>query len=179
MRRRKLLVALAGLAVVAAGAVVLWPEPPSRITRENFDRMRSRKLLVLLSGPAVVAAGAIVLWPRPSQVTLENCQRIREGMIRFDVELILRGPQGDYRTRPTWGGPDAEWLEDLDEHSSVVCNDRYVAHWRGDGILLIVVYDGYGRVLSTFYQCVGAGTPSVLDTWKWRFKRLWHRWFPE
>ena len=41
MRRRKLLVVLAGLAVlVAAGAVVLWPEPPSRITRENFDRVR-------------------------------------------------------------------------------------------------------------------------------------------
>jgi hypothetical protein len=40
MRRRKLLVALVGLAVVvAAGAVVLWPQaaPPSRVTRENYD----------------------------------------------------------------------------------------------------------------------------------------------
>jgi hypothetical protein len=43
MRRRTLLVALAGLAVVvAAGAVVLWPrlEPPSRITQENCDQIR-------------------------------------------------------------------------------------------------------------------------------------------
>jgi hypothetical protein len=43
MRRRKLLVALAGLAaVVAAGVVVLWPpkDPASRITQENFERIK-------------------------------------------------------------------------------------------------------------------------------------------
>ena len=44
MRRRKLLIVLvlAGLTVVVvmAGAVVLWPQPPSRITRENFDRIK-------------------------------------------------------------------------------------------------------------------------------------------
>jgi hypothetical protein len=39
MRRRILLVALAGLAVVvAAGAVVLWPQT-ARCTDENFDRL--------------------------------------------------------------------------------------------------------------------------------------------
>ena len=43
MRRRTLLVMLAGLAVViAAGVVVLWPRPASeRITRENYDRIRA------------------------------------------------------------------------------------------------------------------------------------------
>ena len=40
MRRRTLLVALVGLAVVvAAGAVALWPRP-ERITRENFARLK-------------------------------------------------------------------------------------------------------------------------------------------
>jgi hypothetical protein len=40
MRRRTLLVALAGLAVVvAAGAVVLWPGP-DRITLENLHEIR-------------------------------------------------------------------------------------------------------------------------------------------
>jgi len=40
MRRRTLLVVLAGLAVVvAAGVVVLWPRP-ERITRENFERIK-------------------------------------------------------------------------------------------------------------------------------------------
>ena len=41
MRRRKLLVALAGLAVVVtAGVVVLWPTRPNRVTRENYDRIQ-------------------------------------------------------------------------------------------------------------------------------------------
>jgi hypothetical protein len=43
MRRRKLLLVLAGLAVVlcAAVAFVLWPRP-DRVTRENFDRIHDR-----------------------------------------------------------------------------------------------------------------------------------------
>jgi hypothetical protein len=63
--------------------------------------MRRRTLLVALAGlPVVVAAGAVVLWPRtPSRITLENCNRIREGMSRAEVEAIL-GPPGDYRTGP-------------------------------------------------------------------------------
>jgi hypothetical protein len=42
MRRRKLLVVLTGLVVVAAVAVVLWPptDPASRITQENFERIK-------------------------------------------------------------------------------------------------------------------------------------------
>jgi hypothetical protein len=44
MRRRKLLVALAGLAAGVAVAVVLWPpiDPASRITQENFERLKPR-----------------------------------------------------------------------------------------------------------------------------------------
>jgi hypothetical protein len=42
MRRRKLLGALAGLAVVVTvGAFALWPQP-ARITRGNYDRIRMR-----------------------------------------------------------------------------------------------------------------------------------------
>jgi hypothetical protein len=39
MRKREL-IAAAALAVVTAGVVALWPEPSSRITRENVDRIR-------------------------------------------------------------------------------------------------------------------------------------------
>jgi hypothetical protein len=40
MRRRKLLLVLVGLAVViAVGALLLWPQPPSRVTRDNYDRL--------------------------------------------------------------------------------------------------------------------------------------------
>jgi hypothetical protein len=40
MRRRTLLVVLAGLAVVGAAGVVLWPRPRLRITRENLERIK-------------------------------------------------------------------------------------------------------------------------------------------
>jgi hypothetical protein len=56
MWRRKLVLALAGLAVVvAAGVVVLWPRPPSRITRENYARVRvgmNRTEVYAILGPA-------------------------------------------------------------------------------------------------------------------------------
>jgi hypothetical protein len=55
MRRRKLLVALAGMAVVvAAGIVVLWPGAPSRITHENFAILKngmSQKEVETILGP--------------------------------------------------------------------------------------------------------------------------------
>jgi hypothetical protein len=140
--------------------------------------MRRRTVLVALAGLAVVgAAGVVVLSSRPSQVTLENCQRIREGMTRFDVELILGGPPGDYRTKPTWAGSHGQTIED-DMRASCVYDDGQVAHWNGDGFSVVVLYDGDGRVLYADSEHVGVGTPSVLDTWRWRLNRQWHRWFP-
>ena len=64
MRRRKLLVVLVGLVVVAAGAVVLWPQPQpsSRITRENFDRIKvgmSRTEVEAILGPPNLTWGGL------------------------------------------------------------------------------------------------------------------------
>jgi hypothetical protein len=62
MRRRKLLVALAGLAmVVAAGTFILWPR-------------------------------AVVLEPRPLRATRQNYDRIRIGITRAEVEASLGPP---------------------------------------------------------------------------------------
>jgi hypothetical protein len=69
MRRRKLLVAMVGLAglavVVAAGAVVFWPRP-NRITQENFDRIRDARWTLRLARSSI----------RPERVTYgcsESC----------------------------------------------------------------------------------------------------------
>jgi hypothetical protein len=61
MRRRTLLVALAGLAVlVAVGVVVLWPGP-DRITRANFQRikqgMRRAEVEAILGPPGDYRTG--------------------------------------------------------------------------------------------------------------------------
>ena len=39
-----------------------------------------------------------MLWPRPDRITRENYERIRVGMSSAEVEAILGGPPGDYRT---------------------------------------------------------------------------------
>jgi hypothetical protein len=64
MRRWKLLVVLAGLAVVvAAGVVVLWPRH-ERITRENFDRihegMSRAEVEAILGPPCDFSTGPLV-----------------------------------------------------------------------------------------------------------------------
>jgi hypothetical protein len=55
MRRQKLLVALVVLAVVvAAGVVVLWPQPLSLIRQENYERIKvgmSRAEVEAILGP--------------------------------------------------------------------------------------------------------------------------------
>ena len=77
MRRRTLLVVLAGLAVViVAGVVVLWPrpEPASRITVESFRRIRAgmtmAEAIAILGPPGDYTTLKIDPVPRPPQAYL-------------------------------------------------------------------------------------------------------------
>src|SRR5262245_14338544 len=64
--------------------------------------MRRRTLLVALAGLAVtVPVAAWLLWPGQDEITPENYERIKAGMSRAEVEAILGGPPGDYRTVQT------------------------------------------------------------------------------
>jgi hypothetical protein len=104
MRRRTLLVALAGLAVVlaaetpvlsgpavvvASGAIVfaLWP-----------DGMRRRMLFLVLAGLAGVGLWWWLQPGPPPPVTRDNFTLIEHGMGREEVYAIL-GPPGDYTTK--------------------------------------------------------------------------------
>jgi hypothetical protein len=149
--------------------------------------MRGRKLLVAVVA-VLVAAGTVLLWPRTDRITEENCERIQLGMGRAEVEALLGGPPGDYRTFRTvsCGEPDNPnelgYLEP-DDHAS----DRYQ---RGDfdpGILgRWFGNDGYIRVEFTpevvFYKDfirTRQKDQTFLDNFVWRAKRQWRRWFPE
>jgi hypothetical protein len=161
MRRRTLLVVLAGLAVVvAAGVIVFWPRedrvtratPPSRITRENFDR-------------------------------------ICEGMSRAEVETIL-GPIGDYRTGhgdtdyenigwtpdpPTnLAGTQANWCRVPGQSPE---DARQFGGWISDSFAISIAIDETGHVVGK------SGSPrrmtqGPVDSLLWRAKRERHRWFP-
>jgi hypothetical protein len=160
--------------------------------------MRRRKLFGALAGLAIlVAAGALVLWPRPDRITQENFDRIRAGMSRAEVEAVLGGPPGDYRSAWTdW--PDAgegddfniccvDWSarsvsvrgyepEDLaDETDS--SGAPVTGLWFGnDGC--VKVYFSPDVVGDKHFLCTVRREPGPLDNLLWRAKRLWRRWFP-
>jgi hypothetical protein len=156
--------------------------------------MRRWKLLVVLAGLAIVAAGVIVLRPEPpSRITLESCRRIREGMTRAEVEAIL-GPPGDYRTAvgeteyptsrdsgrawrrdPEFSDLNLNWEEQIDwmEHELF-----QQAVWVGDEFLVRCRLDDSGHLKE---RCAFARRTkqTAFDSFLWRLKRKWRRWFPE
>jgi hypothetical protein len=157
--------------------------------------MRRPKLLVVLAVLAViVAAGVVVLWPQtePNRITSENCDRIKEGMSRAEVEAIL-GPPGDYRTslgetmlvdgawRGDWAdyGPVvATWVPILDSQGRPSLPKTSAGIWKCDSIeILVMTADDSGRVLGAS-TVPRRRTGSPLDNLRWRLKRQWHRWFP-
>jgi hypothetical protein len=90
MRRRKLLVALAGLAVVvAAGVIALWPTRPNRVTRENYDRiqigMTRAEVEAILGPPGDYTTRPQTLWWPPWSVGLSDRWRGDE----FAIGLIF------------------------------------------------------------------------------------------
>jgi hypothetical protein len=152
--------------------------------------MRRRKLLVALAALGVlVAAGTVVLWPHADRITQPNSDRIREGMTRAEVELIL-GMPGDYRTvrtappptvpyrpKPTPAelakdGDDREHIFDL-KHSPGV--EKLT--WLGDEGDVCVWMIGE-QVAHADFSSREKVAQTPLENLLWRTKRQWHRWFP-
>jgi hypothetical protein len=155
MRRCKLLVVLAALAVViAAGAVVLWPRPASRITRENFDRIREgmsrAEVEAFLGPPGDYRTGHGETGFGESEVTGWN----EDPPFRLDDALTWsRFPDQSPKDPSRW------------------------ANWLSDSFVILIVIDESGQVI---LKHIGPRrrTQSPLDDLLWRAKRQWHRWFP-
>jgi hypothetical protein len=79
----------------------------SDATEGSIVRMRNLLLLALCI-VQLAAFWKFALPPRPDGINEATVQRIQKGMRRREVEEILGGPPGDYRTIPTEdlkGGP--------------------------------------------------------------------------
>jgi hypothetical protein len=64
-------------------------------------RHKKRQLLLLLTLAVLVAvSGAFLLPRRDDQITEANCDKIRKGMTRQELEAILGGPPDDYTSWP-------------------------------------------------------------------------------
>jgi hypothetical protein len=163
MRKRKPLVALAGLAAVAAGAVVLWPRSGDRITRENFDRIRE--------GMSRAEVEAIFGGPPGDYRTVRTENEYYEP--RSDPE------------NPTHAA------DRLYTRTVMLSRDSLRGDWLGNEGLALVFFES-GRVANvsviegpwpedTYYksfQRTAKREYGPLDNFLWRLKRQWHRWFP-
>jgi hypothetical protein len=140
--------------------------------------MLRRTLLVALAGLAVVlTAGAVVFWPRPSEITEENCGRIRVGMSRAKVEAIFCVPPGDYRTGATKSDFSAGRIQNFVSSYNTI--GMTVQRWQNDSAICLVVFDREDRVLLEIHNSDYRQKMGVIDTVCWRLRRQWHRWFPE
>ena len=64
--------------------------------------MSRRVRLLSLVAVVAVSAVAVVLWPTPpsGRITFANYERIRDGMSEAEVNELLGGPPGEYRSEP-------------------------------------------------------------------------------
>src|SRR5262245_46448112 len=88
--------------------------------------------------------------PPPSPISSTNLEKIRPGMTHAEVGGLLGGPPGDYRPRPTIYDAAAvivpEGQKTADEDLSLAAHDQ----WRGENLLIVVNFNGDGKVKSAF-----------------------------
>jgi len=84
------------------------------------------------------------------RVTKSVHKRILKGMTREEVFAIVRGPPGDYSTRPIVRAPGKVRLPPAD------C-------WLGDDSEIVVRYDERGFVTATYLLDVGGAQRSFLS----------------
>jgi hypothetical protein len=153
MRRRTLLVVLAGLAVVGAvGVVMLWP-PEDRLTEQNFDQisvgMSRAEVEAILGPPRDNSTG-------PLQYAGRSLQ-------------MFGGSRGTHRT-----GSYVPLA-----HVGVLGDQTERVEWRNDRQMLHVYFLPSGRVGEKSFLDVSRIDRSLYWDLVWRAKRQWRRWFPE
>jgi hypothetical protein len=174
MRRRTLLVVLAGLAVV----VMLWPESPSRIPKDERV-MTKRRLWWLLTTLVVLSAfAAFVYLPWPCPVTRQNFDRVKAGMTEQEVFAIF-GEPGDYRNFDTEYAPPpprepADWFG----RGTPRATGTYV--WRGDEAEVCIEFargpDGRLTVTNGMRCNLRAKSDDRLVNAQWRAQHRWEGW---
>jgi hypothetical protein len=135
--------------------------------------MRRRKLLAAVGLAVLATAGVFVLWPQTDRITRESFDRIREGMSRAQVQVIL-GPPGDSATVDTaydhYDAAVGDWRSAMSDAGD---------SWQTDAAEIAVSYSESGTVSGATYSLGCRLNPGPLDNLLWRAKRLWRKWFPE
>jgi hypothetical protein len=133
---------------------------------------RSETMRKVLIGLAVglVMGGILValVMPRHCPVNQAACNRIKKGMTRAEVEKILGGPAGNYRTQPGE-------LFDLTNSGSL--DDLEWESWIGDDGWVHVGFTVSGTVQEAWFSEAPPYDFSLVELMGWRLERLKERWF--
>jgi hypothetical protein len=151
MRRWKLLVALAGLAVLVAAGAFVSRLRPDRITQENVDRIRAgmtrAEVEAIFSGPP---GDYRTVWTKTAD----------KDFCYGDVDDMARefGKYTEFRADGS--------------------SDRYQGDWVGNEGFVGVVFES-GVVQFLYSRRTVRIEQSPIDNLLWRAKRQWRKWFPE
>jgi hypothetical protein len=118
-----------------------------------FNIMRRPYVLIAIS-TAILVLGlfACLMWPRKSAITVENAERIKEGMALAEVEAILGGPARDESTGPVASVAQPEGIEIALVVSPLMVerifgkDSRQPLEWRSNQLILLVQFDAQGQV---------------------------------
>jgi hypothetical protein len=140
-----------------------------------------KKLLIGLVAATLLLSGLLLalLIPTHCPVNRMACERIEKGMTLTQVEQLLGGPPGDYRTRPIYR-----------ERASVISTVDYfgpgwpendeacsIEAWTGNTGLANVWFSAGTVAGWAFYEELKPG-PGPVETIRWRLERLKERWLP-
>jgi hypothetical protein len=138
---------------------------------------RKRLALAVVVLAVLVATAAWVMWPQRSRVTKENYARITAGMTRRDVETVLGGPPGDYRSGPTERASLPLDIEMLVENDALNVSDLFDDEWEGDTAAVMVHFRPDGRVGWKAHRINERAEQSATENFLWRVQRQWQKWF--
>jgi hypothetical protein len=154
VRRWKVLVALAYLAaLLAAGTVVLWTRP-SRVTKENVERIRS--------GMSKGEAEAILGPPGDYRTAFgQTAIPTGDGPLHWTSDASL---------------PD-HLLRSMEESGWISAEPGRRGIWISDTFAVNVSINDAEQVTS-IHGSPRRTTQNGFESLLWRAKRQWHRWFP-
>jgi hypothetical protein len=143
--------------------------------------VRVRYFLIALLATTLLGLALLSLaLPERSPVNRAAFERIEEGMTLGEVEQILGGPSGDYRTAPP---PHDEGVGDsilLIGGGPPIGGWSFVRHhrrWRGDEIDVMVCFDRSDLVVRTVSEPSMPRTTGPAERILWRLGRLKERCF--
>jgi hypothetical protein len=133
-----------------------------------------RRLLILVGvlATAVIVPAALELHARHRKVARgrfidqEHCDRIEDGMSQAEVEAILGGPPGDFRTRETaYGTPGMLYHPIVD--------GGFTLTWFADGGKVSVIFlEKDGRAMENWFD---SGRPADSCPWLERMRKRFGR----